>query len=118
METFGERLKQLRKKMNGKGVTQDEMGKEIGIHPRHLGKYEAMGVMPNADALVKIAQYFNVSLDFLFFGKGDPMEEIKDRELLGKMKDLDKLDEEDRKVVGSLIDAYLKKKQFDEMMSK
>jgi transcriptional regulator with XRE-family HTH domain len=114
LETFGERLRDLRKRRK---LTQDQMGEEIGIHPRHLGKYEAMGVQPNADALVKIAKFFDVSLDYLFFGKGDPSEDIKDRELLGKMRDLDQLSEEDRKVVVSLIDAYLKKMQFEKMMA-
>ena len=66
MEHFGERLRKLRKEHD---VTQAVLAAEIGVVPSAVGKYEKMpGAFPSVEALVKIADYFNVSLDWLLRG--------------------------------------------------
>ena len=66
MEHFGERLKKLRKDHD---ITQAALAAEIGVVPSAVGKYEKLpNAFPSVEALVKIADYFNVSLDYLLRG--------------------------------------------------
>lgn len=67
MDGFGERLKRLRKDND---ITQSELAKQIGVVPSAVGKYERTPASyPSVDALIKIADYFDVSLDYLLRGK-------------------------------------------------
>ena len=60
---FKDVLKQLR---DAKGITQSELAYAIGVQPGAIGNYEQGQRMPKDDKTwVKIAQYFNVSVDYL-----------------------------------------------------
>ena len=59
---FGERLKGLRKERN---ITQDELGTIIGLSGRAIGYYETGERFPPEDILNKIADYFDVTMDYL-----------------------------------------------------
>lgn len=66
MSDFGERLKRLRK---GKDITQGQLAEVIGVVPSAVGKYERLEQSyPSVDALIKIADYFDVSIDYLLRG--------------------------------------------------
>lgn len=66
MDGFGERLKGLRKTHD---ITQSQLAEVIGVVPSAVGKYERMpDAYPSVEALVKIAEYFNVSTDYLLRG--------------------------------------------------
>lgn len=59
---FGERLKQLRIEKN---LTQKQLAAKTGTSERGLQNYE-MGIRnPAYDVLIALADYFDVSLDFL-----------------------------------------------------
>ena len=67
MEGFGNRLKRLRAEHD---MTQADLAKEIGLVPSAIGKYERLpNSAPSVDALMKIADYFNVSIDYLLRGE-------------------------------------------------
>ena len=59
---FGERLKELRLK---KKLKQSELGKEIGISASTIGMYEQGRRFADQSTLIKLAQYFNVTTDYL-----------------------------------------------------
>ena len=59
---FGEKVKKLRKDA---GWSQDQLGEKIGIHGRHVGKYETGRALPGSETILKIAEVFNVSIDYL-----------------------------------------------------
>jgi len=59
---FSDKLKQLR---NEKKITQVELAKSIGISDRTIIRYEAGVVEPPLSTLITIADYFNVSADYL-----------------------------------------------------
>ena len=63
MKVFLERLKQLRLE---KGLTQIELGKKLGIKRNTYSDWENGKTEPRFDNLVKLADFFNVSLDWLF----------------------------------------------------
>ncbi len=66
MDGFGERLRKLRRDYN---VTQTTLAEHIGVVPSAVGKYERLpNSYPSVDALIKIADYFNVSIDYLLRG--------------------------------------------------
>lgn len=59
---FGRRLKELRL---DKKINQAELGEIIGISPSTVGMYEREQRFPDKDTLGKIADYFEVSVDYL-----------------------------------------------------
>lgn len=62
MVSFGERLKELR---TLKQITQRDFAYIIGINERSYQNYEINASTPNYKTLIFIADYFNVSLDYL-----------------------------------------------------
>lgn len=59
---FGERLKELRKK---KRMTQEELGKVINVSKVSISGYETGSRSPDRETLVSLADFFDVSVDFL-----------------------------------------------------
>ena len=59
---FGENLKTLRKSRN---ITQKELGAIIGLSKAVVSKYENGLGYPTFDVLIRIAQYFGVTTDYL-----------------------------------------------------
>ncbi|MGI5840539.1 MAG: helix-turn-helix domain-containing protein [bacterium] len=70
MAAFGERVKQLRTEA---GMTQEEFGKIIGVTKYAVSLYESEKSSPNDGIKLKLADYFNVSLDWLM-GRTDHRE--------------------------------------------
>lgn len=59
---FGERLRNLRESKN---LTQLELSKQINIGNVTLSQYESNKRKPDNDTLVQIADFFDVSVDYL-----------------------------------------------------
>jgi len=62
MATFPERLRSLRL---AKKITQRELAKHLDITDTAYGFYEQGKNYPNMDILIKLADYFGVTLDYL-----------------------------------------------------
>ena len=69
MYPIGERLKALRLKHN---VTQRQVSEAINVSSVSLQRFEYGTVRPSIDSLVALADYFNVSLDYLVGRSDDP----------------------------------------------
>ena len=63
MEKFHEKLKVLRKKQ---GLTQQEIAELLGVKRNTYSDWENGKCKPNYEKLEKIADFFGVSLDWLF----------------------------------------------------
>lgn len=61
------RLKKLRK---SKGVTQQELANELRYSQQVISNYEAGEREPQIQTLIKLADYFDVSIDYLV-GRSD-----------------------------------------------
>jgi len=59
---FGERFKSLRL---SRGINQVEMAKIFGVTKQSVSNWENENIMPSVDMLIKIANFFNVSTDYL-----------------------------------------------------
>ena len=56
------RLKELRKK---KGISQLRLATELNTTQNTISRYETGEREPGIDELIKIADYFNISVDYL-----------------------------------------------------
>ncbi|EEL64119.1 helix-turn-helix domain-containing protein (plasmid) [Bacillus cereus] len=62
MKTFGNIIRDLRKQ---KGITQKELALSLKLSESTIGMYERNERQPDYNTLIRIADYFNVSTDFL-----------------------------------------------------
>ena len=62
MAVFSERLKELRK---AKGLSQRALAEAVGMSDTGIQNYELKVRTPNADIIIKLADYFEVSTDYL-----------------------------------------------------
>lgn len=72
MSNFKDRLRELRK---FKGLKQVEMAEFLEINIRTYQEYEYGKIKPSIDTLIKLADYFDVNLDYLV-GRSDKREKI------------------------------------------
>ena len=61
-KTFGNRVKKLR---NERGLSMDKLAEILGITKSRISMWENNGVVPRDDLLLKLSDYFNVSIDYL-----------------------------------------------------
>lgn len=59
--TTSDIIKSLRKRKN---ITQVQLAEALSVERSSVGKYET-GTMPSADVLIRIADYFDVSVDYI-----------------------------------------------------
>ncbi len=71
MNTFATVFKYLRER---KGITQDSIGKDLELSKSTISMYENGNRTPDFETLELIADYFNVSIDFLMGRENDTKE--------------------------------------------
>ncbi len=103
---FKERLKQARTK---KGISQNQLAKEIGVHVTNISRYERGENRPTSDVLTKLANALDVTGDFLMDGSMDDKAQmaISDKELLSQFQKVSQLSNDRKMIVKELIDAFL-----------
>lgn len=69
MFIFGTHLRNLRKSRN---ITQKQLALDIGASERGIQQYELGERKPTYDMLITLADYFDVSLDYLVGRSDDP----------------------------------------------
>lgn len=113
---FKERLKQLRTK---KGISQNELARDIGVHVTNISRYERGENRPTSDVLGKLANALDVTADYLMDGSTDDKAQstISDKELLSQFQRLEKLPSEKKAVVKELIDAFLLKTDLQQKLA-
>jgi len=62
MPSFGERLREIR---TSNKITQKQLSIALKLSERGIQSYELNEKKPGLDALLTLADYFNVSLDYL-----------------------------------------------------
>ena len=63
------RLKEIRK---ARGISQVKQAKDLSIAQNTISRYETGEREPGIDELIKIADYFNVSVDYLLERTDNP----------------------------------------------
>ena len=108
---FSERLKELRRQV---GLTQVEVAEKLGISQPAYASWERCVKKPTHENLVKIAQIFNVSVDYLVGNSEDKVDELDNIELLFRMNSKG-LTEEEKEVFRKELIEFMeeRKKVFD-----
>jgi len=99
--SFGKRLLELRKE---RSLSQTDLAAKLGIHKNVLGKYEREEVKPSIDIVVKVAEFMEVSLDYLV-GKVD-ME--LDKSIIDKVMTIQNLPAKDQDYIIFTLDALIR----------
>jgi transcriptional regulator with XRE-family HTH domain len=109
MSTFGKRMKELRQR---KDVTLDKLAYDVNSTKATLSRYENNRRTPDIDFIYKIADYFNVTTDYLLGRTDDPNTVIIDNgNLPHALKDLDAIE-----VVKGAFDKGFSKEDIKEML--
>lgn len=99
--SFSSRLILLRKNHN---FSQTALANKVGIHQNVIGRYERGEARPSIELALKIANIFDVSLDYLV-GKMDM--EI-DKDILNQVLTIQKLPDEERGHIIFTLKALLR----------
>lgn len=104
---FGKRLRMLRE---NKGYNQEKIANLCGLSTSTIGMYEQGRRQPDNDTLVKLADIFDVSIDYLL-GKTEvqkyenPYDDELEKVLFSKAKELNT---EEKKAILNVINAIKK----------
>jgi transcriptional regulator with XRE-family HTH domain len=91
----------LRKK---KELSQAELGKMIGTSGDVIGRYERGDISPSIEAVAKIADALEVSVDYLI---GKTKMEL-DKDTMRRFEDISTLSQENKNFVLNMIDMALR----------
>lgn len=67
---FANRLSYLRR---GQGISQSQLADKLGVKKQSVSNWENGNIMPSVDMVVKAADYFSVSVDYIL-GRDKPEE--------------------------------------------
>lgn len=102
MSTFGERLRSLR---TARGLTQKECGKLFQLSESAIGMYERDQRQPSLDLVRRIADYFEVTIDYIL-GRDHYISEGR-----AHYSAVDNWSEEERDLADAFIQAIRSKKK-------
>lgn len=83
-ETFGERLRRLRKKHN---LLQEALAARVGVCKQNLGKWENDLHHPDFDRIPALSRALNVTTDYLLTGR-DPDDALRNAILRGTSREI------------------------------
>ncbi len=116
---LGNNIKYLREKNN---LSQKELANILNIANSTLSQYESGDRVPSDDIKIKIADYFNVSLDYLLGRTSNPHktltpieEEFEDPKIKILARSAKSLTPDQLKAVQAIIDSYERNKKNDEV---
>lgn len=98
---IAEKITQLRKE---KGLSQTELAEAIKASREAISKYERGEAIPSVEVAARIADVFEVTIDFLM-GKNHTL--AVDNKTLKRMQDIDALDDNTKDKLFFLIDNVI-----------
>ena len=110
----------LKKMRKNRGWSQSQLAEQIGSHLSHINRIETGKYNPSLDVVQKLANVFNVTIDYLVSDTEEDFKEVRieDKNLLDRVKLIDSLDEEDRTALIRVIDSMLTKKKILHLITK
>ena len=109
-KAFGLRVKALRKQRKW---TQKELATKVGVRTPQLNKYEAGLHVPPADKLVRLAELFDSTVDYLLTGNSSGEKPLHNVRLMERFQALQEFAADDLEAVIKLIDAMVIKHQVE-----
>lgn len=103
----GDRLKALRTEA---GWSQAELADKIDSDARQVSRYENNKVAPGLEAVIRIAQTFNVTVDYLLFDNAERQPLNAPSNIVdARLADLDQLTDDERATITKVIEALVTK---------
>lgn len=99
---FADRLSFARRQ---KKIRQADLGKLIGASGDIIGKYERNDNLPSIEMALKLANIFDVSVDYLL---GEGQHASYDKETIKRLQEIENLDSETKKTIFQVIDTFLR----------
>lgn len=101
--------------LNEKKITKTELAEKIGIRRPTISEWKKNGAIPSGDICLKIANYLNVSVEWLLSGeeKQAPQLSQEEEQFIGTYQSLT---EEQKKTIRILLDGY--KNENKELLKK
>ena len=99
---LGGRISELRKQ---KGWSQSELAKQVEVSREIIGRYERNDAVPSIEVAKRMAEAFEVSLDFLV---GATSEEV-DKATLKRLQEINRLSPENKQMVYTFLDSFITK---------
>lgn len=102
---FYKKLKELRSK---KDISQAELARSLGMSQQAIAKWETEKATPDPEMLIKIADFFGVTTDYLL-GRDETNQESNTQKLEFSQEDLmllhqiKRLTEDKRKIIDAVI---------------
>lgn len=93
--------------------SQSDLAAKSGVSREMIGKYERDEALPSIEAAKKIADAFDVSLDYLV---GEGINSKFDKMTVKRIQDIDKLEDSDREHVFAMLDAFLAKNKLQAIL--
>jgi transcriptional regulator with XRE-family HTH domain len=112
MSTFGKKMREARE---AKGLSQNGLATELGVHHSIIGKYERDEVKPSIDVVKKMAKILDTTGGYLL-GETKDMQLIKDPAMLKRFNEINDLPDKDKECIMSLMDAYLAKAKLQAIL--
>ena len=110
MDTFDKRMATLHKVRK---MTQEELAKLLNTSISVIGKYKRDEAPPSIEAAKKIADAFEVSLDYL---EGEGINSSFDKKTVKRIQDIEKLEDQEREHVFAMLDAFLAKNKLQAIL--
>ena len=111
---FGKRLVSLRKSA---GYTQVALAKEIGVSQRMISHYESQSEFPPSALLPKLTRVLGVTSDELLGIKPLKKKVSRDNRLQRRMKQVEKMDNSNRRQIMQLLDTFIEKEQLKQKIA-
>lgn len=102
MVNIGERITSLRK---AKNWSQEDLATKIDASRVMIGKYERGDNLPSVEVIVKLANAFEASVDFLL---GEGLNASYDKEMIKRLDELESLPKEKKSQILEYIDLIIR----------
>lgn len=107
MESIAQRVARIRKE---KGVTQEEMARTLGVSQSIVSGYERGELRLHGELLIQLARILGVSADeMLGLQPTADTGTVKNRRILRRIREIDRLPKRDQEALMRTIDAFLAK---------
>ena len=111
LSLVGERIAYYRRIKDWK---QKDLAETIGVYPAHLSKWEKGHLKPSMDALAKVAEALEITVDDLV--DAQPTIELQDPQLLRSFQKAQTLPQEDKAIIVRMIDALTTKQRMEQVL--
>ena len=106
-------LLNLKKLREERAISQRALAEVIGVSQQSVNKYENHNIEPDIETLIRIADYFDVSMDYLVGRTEHRTENVSGKELyldsreISVIKKFRKLNKKQKECVEVIIDSYI-----------